>query len=359
MKRKAKPISIWNPKPSKLFTYKVPSKKRKIAKTNMTWPQAKVRYPKMNPFRDTDRDGVPNFMDCRPFNKKKDGIVSSIKGAITKVVPKVVPAPILKVGSTMAQAEINAVKKVATAVKEGYSKADTKLFGGALPGGATQLKTSHAIETGILTEPYIRADIALGGRLPGGFTPEQISKKEEKITIPTPKGGVLPTALIKELPKAIRDANERIEAIKEKWRSKGGVLPTAPMLLKVVKPTITAPISRISGILTKGKKMPSAPDVTKKYIFNQTKIPSAPSPKIQRSIQPSSSKPTKPIFTYAGIPYSSGKTMAVEKGTGRIAREYGLNTQNADLEDHYFIEVNGQWRDMGIYNPALRERIPQ
>lgn len=59
--------------------------------------------------------------------------------------------------------------------------------------------------------------------------------------------------------------------------------------------------------------------------------------------------------TYAGIPFSSAKTMAVEVGTGRIAKDYGLNTRNANLEDHYFIKSpNGNYVDMGVMNSNLK-----
>lgn len=46
---------------------KVPKKKLK----NMTWAQAKKAKPRLKPFADSDRDGVPNYRDCRPLNKKK------------------------------------------------------------------------------------------------------------------------------------------------------------------------------------------------------------------------------------------------------------------------------------------------
>ena len=48
-------------------------KPKYISKKNLSWPQAKRRYPLMNPYRDTDRDGVKNIFDCRPFDKKKQG----------------------------------------------------------------------------------------------------------------------------------------------------------------------------------------------------------------------------------------------------------------------------------------------
>ena len=48
-------------------------KPKHISKENLTWPQAKRRFPLLNPYKDTDRDGVKNMFDCRPFNRKKQG----------------------------------------------------------------------------------------------------------------------------------------------------------------------------------------------------------------------------------------------------------------------------------------------
>lgn len=52
-----------------LFDIK-PSKK-KVLKKNMSWTQAKAKYPKLSPFKDADRDGVTNWLDCKPFNRKR------------------------------------------------------------------------------------------------------------------------------------------------------------------------------------------------------------------------------------------------------------------------------------------------
>jgi len=139
MKRKA----IWNPKPINLFTYKVPSKKQKKLKKNLTWPQAKIRYPKMNPFRDTDRDGVPNFLDCRPFNKKKDGIASSIKSIATRIA-----APV----TTVTKAVSAPITKVAT---KAYTTVD-KAVGGILPGGTQPTKKTVAVATTITSTPIVK-----------------------------------------------------------------------------------------------------------------------------------------------------------------------------------------------------------
>lgn len=46
-------------------------KPKAIPKKDLTWAQAKVRFPKLNPYKDRDKDGVINLLDCKPFNKKK------------------------------------------------------------------------------------------------------------------------------------------------------------------------------------------------------------------------------------------------------------------------------------------------
>jgi len=47
--------------------------KKVVKKKDMTWTQAKKRYPKINPLGDYDKDGVKNWMDCKPFDKKRQG----------------------------------------------------------------------------------------------------------------------------------------------------------------------------------------------------------------------------------------------------------------------------------------------
>ena len=49
-------------------------KPKNIPKKNLSWPQAKRRFPKLNPYGDIDRDGVKNMLDCRPFNKRKQHV---------------------------------------------------------------------------------------------------------------------------------------------------------------------------------------------------------------------------------------------------------------------------------------------
>jgi hypothetical protein len=80
--KKSKSISFWGPISSKITpisfkpikfnqVYTKPSKK--VPKRKLTYPQAVLRYPKLNPFGDADRDGKLNMFDCRPFDRDKDG----------------------------------------------------------------------------------------------------------------------------------------------------------------------------------------------------------------------------------------------------------------------------------------------
>jgi hypothetical protein len=41
---------------------------RNIPKKRLNYMQARVAYPRMNPFGDKDKDRVPNFLDCKPFD---------------------------------------------------------------------------------------------------------------------------------------------------------------------------------------------------------------------------------------------------------------------------------------------------
>jgi len=62
MKKKTtkKPIAGFNPKgPQRIV--------------NLSWPQAKARFPLMKPYGDADGDGLKNFLDCKPFDRKRKG----------------------------------------------------------------------------------------------------------------------------------------------------------------------------------------------------------------------------------------------------------------------------------------------
>jgi len=65
-KRKVNKICFF--KPVKLYTSRFVGK---IPLKNLTWPQATLRFPRMSPFGDNDRDGILNAWDCKPFDKRR------------------------------------------------------------------------------------------------------------------------------------------------------------------------------------------------------------------------------------------------------------------------------------------------
>lgn len=46
---------------------------RKKPIKNLSWPQAKVRFPLMRPLGDADGDKLKNKFDCKPFDIKRQG----------------------------------------------------------------------------------------------------------------------------------------------------------------------------------------------------------------------------------------------------------------------------------------------
>ena len=40
---------------------------------NLSWPQARARFPLMKPYGDADGDGMKNYLDCKPFDRRRQG----------------------------------------------------------------------------------------------------------------------------------------------------------------------------------------------------------------------------------------------------------------------------------------------
>lgn len=55
-----------------VFGFDLAKPARKVkGKKALSWQQAKVKFPKMNPMGDADKDGVKNWLDCKPFDPKR------------------------------------------------------------------------------------------------------------------------------------------------------------------------------------------------------------------------------------------------------------------------------------------------
>jgi len=71
--KKKKTDSFWKPtnsKKGKPFDLRV-KPVSKMKKKELNYPQAKRKYPKLNPYGDADRDGTKNWLDCKPFDKTR------------------------------------------------------------------------------------------------------------------------------------------------------------------------------------------------------------------------------------------------------------------------------------------------
>ena len=56
---------------------------------NLSWTQAKSRFPNMKPLGDADKDGVKNFLDCKPFDIKRQGEnpkIDEIKKRLSSII---------------------------------------------------------------------------------------------------------------------------------------------------------------------------------------------------------------------------------------------------------------------------------
>jgi hypothetical protein len=51
---------------------------------NWAWPKVQSKYPRLSPFADSDKDGVINIHDCKPFNKWRQEIIDLMKTSPSK-----------------------------------------------------------------------------------------------------------------------------------------------------------------------------------------------------------------------------------------------------------------------------------
>ena len=60
------------------------SNQRKAVMAKLNYSQLRNKGIKLNPYKDTDKDGVKNYKDCQPLNPKEQGIIHDIVAGIGK-----------------------------------------------------------------------------------------------------------------------------------------------------------------------------------------------------------------------------------------------------------------------------------
>ena len=54
------------------------SNQRKAVMAKLTYSQLRAKGVRLNPYADSDRDGVKNYKDCRPLNAKEQGLIHDL-----------------------------------------------------------------------------------------------------------------------------------------------------------------------------------------------------------------------------------------------------------------------------------------
>jgi hypothetical protein len=112
-----------------------------LPRSAMTWPEVHKQYPKIDPFGDFDKDGIPNYKDCRPLNANMHwtwkGVGSAIASAASSVV-KAVTAPTVAAVTTAAKvvAAVTAPKATSASTSASSPKASTSSTSGSSSGSS-------------------------------------------------------------------------------------------------------------------------------------------------------------------------------------------------------------------------------
>jgi len=122
----------------------------------MSWTQAKAKYPMLSPFKDADRDGVKNWLDCKPFDKKRQGWAHSGKPGFrerTAHIKMMRPEKFLRTTyrETQNKSE-NSIKK------ESFEKYKDRVLNKEWSGSIEELKNVIKDKRGKMEVPYLEYD---------------------------------------------------------------------------------------------------------------------------------------------------------------------------------------------------------
>ena len=155
--------------------------KKVVKKKDMTWTQAHKKYPKMNPLGDYDKDGVKNWMDCKPFDKKRQGFQHeySFSSVASKKIKTVKMPPELFLKTTWGETQRDAArlkKGIPNITTLPYKKYKMALLHGG--GGIIQSSKYPRPYPSKLSYPRMSKEIGIRNRISG------VDKYKQHVPIP-------------------------------------------------------------------------------------------------------------------------------------------------------------------------------
>ena len=70
--------------------------KKIIYRTNLKRNASERKLIRKNPWGDRDGDQIPNWVDCKPYNRKKQGLAGAIGGLLAVAITAKVAGDIIK-----------------------------------------------------------------------------------------------------------------------------------------------------------------------------------------------------------------------------------------------------------------------
>jgi hypothetical protein len=158
-------------------------------KKDMTFPEAQMKFG-LKPFGDTDKDGKPNWRDCRPYDPFRQGIIEEEESAELPEIASSVKGKVIKVKDDISE-KIDDWQEERKQKKEKKKtlKIDEKKYKKTLKEG--ELGDISALPYYLIVKHKVGKDTKW--QIFGPFTSEEIGKESQSATVNYGVGNVVKT----------------------------------------------------------------------------------------------------------------------------------------------------------------------